>query len=789
MIRPRPRPRPRLASSLRLLVIIIVVAFSTEALIMLALPVVMPYQRIWLDALLDSALLVAMLLPALYFFMVRPLELQMATRRSAEERLANILDTAADAIIIADEDFRISLFNQGAQKLYGYHAQEVAGRPIDILLPERFRERQRQRIHDFSLSPEAALRLGERRPVLGRRKDGSEFPAVVSVSKLIQAGKLTFTVIVHDITKLKRIEEALRQTNEELEQRVHERTVDLIGVNEALQAEIAEREQIEKDLLDTLAESHQREAEIAALLAGSRAVLTHRDFAKAAQAIFDSCKDLLGVTAGSVVLLTEDGKENQVVFLDPGGPCPAVDPSPPAPVRGLLAPLNIDGKTVGLLSLANKPQGFTENDARMASAFGELASIALLNSRTLDALENSEKALRRARDELERRVQERTTELAQANAALRAGINWREGIEDELRSSEELFRQLAENIREIFWVAAPEGGQIIYVSPTYETLWGRTRESLYQDPASFVEAVIPEDRARITAVFETKVEFEVECRIADPTGSIRWIRMRGFPIQNAKGEVYRTAGIAEDVTEQVRAFQLLEQRVQERTQEVYEQAQHLAALEERQHLARELHDSLSQTLYGVALGAHTALAFIDGKRDKVVEALNYVLSLADAGLTQMRALIFDLRPESLEAEGLVSALTKQAAALRARYGIEVQAEICEEPDVPLETKQATYRIAQEALHNAIKHARANRLGVRLSYQQDHLMLEVSDDGAGFDPAKSYPGHLGLNSMRERAARARGTLEIHSAPGNGTRVCVELPVCPKTSPVTSGSLVT
>jgi signal transduction histidine kinase len=141
----------------------------------------------------------------------------------------------------------------------------------------------------------------------------------------------------------------------------------------------------------------------------------------------------------------------------------------------------------------------------------------------------------------------------------------------------------------------------------------------------------------------------------------------------------------------------------------------------------------------------------------------------------MRALIFELRPESLEAEGLVTALTKQTAALRARHEIEVELTLCDEPDVPLPTKEALYRIAQEAFHNAVKHGRPSRLDVRLAREPDSLRLEISDNGVGFDPTAAYPGHLGLRSMRERAMRVGGTLDITSIPLNGTQILVWIPL--------------
>ena len=120
---------------------------------------------------------------------------------------------------------------------------------------------------------------------------------------------------------------------------------------------------------------------------------------------------------------------------------------------------------------------------------------------------------------------------------------------------------------------------------------------------------------------------------------------------------------------------------------LFSEARGKAALEERQRLARELHDSVSQALYGIALGARTARKLVDQNPKLLADPLDYVLSLAEAGLAEMRALIFELRPESLETEGLVAALEKQAAALRARHEIEVSTSLCEEPGPPLRSRK------------------------------------------------------------------------------------------------------
>jgi signal transduction histidine kinase len=208
---------------------------------------------------------------------------------------------------------------------------------------------------------------------------------------------------------------------------------------------------------------------------------------------------------------------------------------------------------------------------------------------------------------------------------------------------------------------------------------------------------------------------------------------------------------------------------------LYEKAQALAALQERQKLARELHDSVSQALYGLALGTRTARTLLDRDPAQAAEPLDYCLSLAEAGLAEMRALIFELRPESLETEGLVAALAKQAAAAQARHNLPVETALGPEPDAPLPVKETIYRIAQEALNNAVKHAGATQLRMSLDSSGGQLRLEIQDNGTGFDPAREYPGHLGLKSMRERAERLRGEFEIHSTPGRGTRIRVELPL--------------
>src|SRR2546422_1143246 len=139
-------------------------------------------------------------------------------------------------------------------------------------------------------------------------------------------------------------------------------------------------------------------------------------------------------------------------------------------------------------------------------------------------------------------------------------IEDRKRAEDALRESEEKFRQLAENIREVFWMTDLHLEEMLYVSPAYESVWGRSLESVRQRPQSFMDAIHSEDRERVVGILEGQRQqgFEVEYRIVRPDGSVRWIRDRGFPVKDASGKVYRIAGVAEDITERKRVEMALQ---------------------------------------------------------------------------------------------------------------------------------------------------------------------------------------------------------------------------------------
>jgi|UPI00037953C4 signal transduction histidine kinase len=225
--------------------------------------------------------------------------------------------------------------------------------------------------------------------------------------------------------------------------------------------------------------------------------------------------------------------------------------------------------------------------------------------------------------------------------------------------------------------------------------------------------------------------------------------------------------------------------------QLIERAGTRAGEQERARLARELHDSVAQALYGITLGAKTARATLDRDTEKARASLDYTIRLAEGGVSEMKALLFSLRPDALEEGGLVAALTGHAQAMEARHGLTVFADLPAEPHLTPDAQAAAYRVAQEALHNVVKHARASQVWLSVTQADGWVTLSVRDNGRGFDPDLQGRGTLGQRSMRERAAGAGGTLEVRSvratvsgtqsetAPGadSGTTVTLRLPAAP------------
>jgi signal transduction histidine kinase len=204
-------------------------------------------------------------------------------------------------------------------------------------------------------------------------------------------------------------------------------------------------------------------------------------------------------------------------------------------------------------------------------------------------------------------------------------------------------------------------------------------------------------------------------------------------------------------------------------------AANTAVLRERARIARDLHDSVSQTLYAITLGAVRARGLLkQNDRAEVQRVIDDVLQLANAGQSELRALLSDMRSDPLSSGGLTSALESLVADVRTRNNLDVRLSLEDEPHVPAATRDALVLITREALHNVVRHSGADRVDIGLATNPQGVVLEITDDGRGFDPAAPRPGHFGVQSMCERATAAGGTLTLISAVGLGTQVRVSIP---------------
>ncbi len=659
--------------------------------------------------------------------------------------------------------------------------------------------------------------------------------------------------------------------------------------------DISERKEAEQSIHSALKESQRHSAETESLLEGARAVLENREFQDAAKSIFDICKNITGATAGYVALLSKDGTENEVLFLDSGGRSCTVDPELPMPIRGLreeayrtgkavyhndfsnsewvkfmpeghasldnvlFAPLIIEGEVVGLLGLANKPDGFTEDNARMATAFGELASVALHNSRTLESLENSEERFRSVvetandaivsidssgnivfwneeakiifgyvADEVigkpvtlimpkrfheahrkgmeqilttgESKIVGRTVELAglRKNGSefpLELSLaSWKTGEEifftailrdvTDRKQAEEQVENLAkfpsENPYPVMRIA--KDGIMLYANSAGDEVlkdWdckigGRVSEHWQQYVLRILNSGSSEE-------LEVNCGDKVFSLTVAPVVDAGYVNIYGVDITERKQ--------AEEDLSKYR--QHLEELVEKRTVELTDaNKQLLQEIEGRKRLEREildigereqrrigqeLHDSIGQQFTGIAFMTKVLAQKLAEKSPQEAADAAEIASLVNQAMDQTRGLAKGLHPIDLDAESLTSVLNELAVTTEKLFAIRCTFKT----NGPILIDDAVvavhlYRIAQEAVNNAIKHGRAKNIGIDLTCDSDKSVLMVKSDGLDFPGMQVKSKGMGLQIMDHRAEMIGGSLDIRKAVEGGTIVTCEFP---------------
>jgi signal transduction histidine kinase len=212
--------------------------------------------------------------------------------------------------------------------------------------------------------------------------------------------------------------------------------------------------------------------------------------------------------------------------------------------------------------------------------------------------------------------------------------------------------------------------------------------------------------------------------------------------------------------------------------ELFEHAQALAAMQERQRLAQNLHDAVNQSLFSAGLIADVLPRLWDRDQDEARKSLNDLRRLTRAAQAEMRALLAELRPSALTDTDLGDLLHLLGNALSGRINIPVTITVAQEVILPPETQVAFYRICQEALNNIAKHAKASRVEIELMHEGSAIELHIRDDGLGFDPEQIMAGHYGLSMMRERAEAVGAQLTITSQPDHGAELIMRWLNVPK-----------
>ena len=382
----------------------------------------------------------------------------------------------------------------------------------------------------------------------------------------------------------------------------------------------------------------------------------------------------------------------------------------------------------------------------------------------------------------------------------------RRRAEDSLKESEARFRQLAENIDEVFWLTDTRKGVTLYINPAYEKIWGRTRESLYRNPAGWLEAVHPEDRERIreaAATRQAKGAYDETYRIVRPDGTIRWIRDRACPVHEESGEVYRVVGTAEDITEQ----RSLEER--------YRQAQKMEGIGQ---LAGGVAHDFNNLLTVIRGNTELALMRADRLDPDVCENLKQVVEASHRAANLTRQLLaFSrkqvLQPQTLNLNEVIANLVKMLTRV---IGEDVQLQC--NYDTQSAYVQADPGMMEQVLMNLVVNARDAMAGggklvigtERVNFHEESARLHpearpgtfacltVSDTGSGIAPehvarifepffTTKEPGKgtgLGLATVYGIVKQHLGWVEVASRPGAGSTFKVYLPAT--NAPVTAGA---
>jgi PAS domain S-box-containing protein len=316
-------------------------------------------------------------------------------------------------------------------------------------------------------------------------------------------------------------------------------------------------------------------------------------------------------------------------------------------------------------------------------------------------------------------------------------------------------------------ITVNEGQILTMLNPAAERMFGFEGKDIVGRP---LDELLPERfRKKHTDHIRSFGQTKVTARSMGKLGTLLGRRASGeeFPIEvsisqiNVSGQKLYTA-IIRDITER----KLLEGQIQE-----------LATLEERNRISRELHDSVTQSLYSINLQSDaTIMALSSGRIEDAEKRLQTLKDIAQDSMAEMRLLIFELHPSILEEAGLVTALRLRLETVESRSGIQAGLDVKGERRLPIAVEKELYQISLEGLNNVLKHAKAKKVLVRISFEHDRCRLMIQDDGVSFDLERNDRfGGYGLENIRDRLEKIGGELTIISEPGKGSTLDIEVAI--------------
>jgi PAS domain S-box-containing protein len=425
----------------------------------------------------------------------------------------------------------------------------------------------------------------------------------------------------------------------------------------------------------------------------------------------------------------------------------------------------------------------------------------------LTSRHQAQTALGMLHGELDRRVKQRTAELDQVNQTLRTEITERKQTEAALRQSEVRFRELAENIQEVFWITDSQKNLMLYVSPAYEKVWGRTCQSLYESPSTWFEAIRPEDRERISKARLTgqgSGTYDEEFCINRPDGSQRWIRDRAFPVRDASGAVQRVVGVSEDITER---------------KKLHEQFLHAQRLESLGMLASGVAHDLNNVLAPIVFAAPLLRDSLSTERDLKVLAMLERSAERGSGLVKQilgfaRGTTGELRLTQVKhlARDIVE-MIQETFPKSIQFEPQIPSDLWSVLGNPTQIHQVLLNLCVNArdampLGGKLRFSVMNR---RLNAEQAAdlpgarpgawLLLEVADTGTGippdvlahiWEPFFTTKGvgkgtGLGLSTVRGITADHHGFVAVDTLAGHGTTFRIYLPATPDESTPADGAI--